>query len=115
LTSDNAPNYHSQRWGEAKSVPERSSDLRNRKRNSYPLDPFISGIQDVKISGRIPDDVLGIIERQVLFGVEPADRSDEIKFHRRVSAPLSAFFIMNDADAVHRLNFLCSDEDRNKE
>jgi hypothetical protein len=35
LTSDNAPNYHSQRWDEAKSVPERSSDLRNRKRNSY--------------------------------------------------------------------------------
>jgi len=35
LTSDDTAIYHSRRWGVAKSVPERSSDLRNRKRNSY--------------------------------------------------------------------------------
>jgi len=79
------------------------------------LDPVIARVQDIIISGRIPDDVVGIIERKILFGLEPADRSDEFQFYFWVGAPFPAPLIVDDTDAIHRLDFLCSDEDRNEE
>ena len=71
------------------------------------LDAGVAGVEDVDVPVLVDGDVGGIVEGDVLvLGVDVPDLADELERDPGGFAPQAAFDVVDDADAVDRLDLL---------